>query len=692
MNALGSVKKRALLNNHWRSRVLVAHACQAFISLRPCLKSQVLSSMEPVEDYSKWSPDKLIERVLFLERQLREQTTRCEKLRCDHSSRQTKLTSLLCLRSRKSLRAESTRSLSVSSPRIPRQFDWAKYTTRLVALKFAYLGRNYHGYEKQSSQSTRRPLPTIEDVLWKAMMKAHLIRPEANPRIDKDEVNFEGCEYSKCGRTDRGVSAFGQVIGIRLRSNLLPSPSPGAEEDLQGDNPGLGAEMEEARSADSENLSQSAHDEDVTPSSSNVQDPNLARICPVNDEIPYAQILNRLLPPDIRILAWCPSPPPEFHARFSCRERRYKYFFTQPAFTPTHGISGFKKRTSVPEDGNPRREGWLDIEAMRDAAKKFEGLHDFRNFCKVDVGKQSESFERRIFYAGVEELPRDSGPAGYVNLPGYQERQNPISNGVFNDSTGALDLPTPKIYTFTLHGSGFLWHQVRYMVAILFLIGQGLESPDLIDTLLDISQTPEKPIYDMADDAPLVLWDCIFPREGGNPHEDGLDWIYAGDHPSVDTYNIINRVSPAIEQRWVGAKHGSGGVMDELWKVWRGRKIDEVLAGRLLDVVAGQGNSNPASSPSIDDASIEYKKPSGGGNSQKVFSGGDASRPVGRYVPVLAKPRRARVEVLNARYAAREGFEQDQDQGLQEREQGFRRVMMRRGPSTGDEGETQIFT
>jgi hypothetical protein len=29
----------------------------------------------------------------------------------------------------------------------------------------------------------------------------------------------------------------------------------------------------------------------------------------------------------------------------------------------------------------------------------------------------------------------------------------------------------------TIKGSAFLWHQVRCMVAVLFLIGQGLESP-----------------------------------------------------------------------------------------------------------------------------------------------------------------------------------------------------------------------
>lgn len=494
------------------------------------------------------------------------------------------------------------------------------------------------------------PLPTIEEVLWRALKKAYLILPDVSPRAEEGEVTWEGCEYSKCGRTDRGVSAFGQVIGIRLRSNRPPDPSP---------SPSPSPSAGECREDDLSNLSMESS-----------QDADRVELCPVNDEIPYIKILNRLLPPDIRVLAWCPSPPPGFSARFSCKERRYKYFFTQPAFAPTHDASGFKDRASIPDDTDLRREGWLNIEAMRVAAKKFEGQHDFRNFCKIDAGKQMENFERKIFYAGIEELPSDSGPAGFVNLPRFQERQSQITNGFPHDDGSIPPSPAPKIYTFTLHGSGFLWHQVRYMVAILFRIGQALESPDLIDILLDVHQTPEKPMYDMADDAPLVLWDCIFPREGGNPHEDGLDWVYAAD--DLGDNKTDSRVS---EKKRAGSsrdsKYGSGVVVDDLWKVWRERKIDEVLAGSLLDVVARQGNPPPTVENEETDHLRNTENP--GRSSQKVFLGGDAARAAGRYVPVLAKPRRARIEILNARYAARKGFEQEP--GV--REQGFRSIMPR---------------
>ena len=43
-------------------------------------------------------------------------------------------------------------------------------------------------------------------------------------------------------------------------------------------------------------------------------------------EIQYMHILNKLLPEDIRVLAWAPVTA-DFSARFSCLQRTYKYLF-----------------------------------------------------------------------------------------------------------------------------------------------------------------------------------------------------------------------------------------------------------------------------------------------------------------------------------------------------------------------------
>ena len=549
--------------------------------------------------------------------------------------------------------------------RVNREFDPSKYSTRFIALKFAYLGQRYNGLEFHPNNKT--PLPTVEEELWKALNKARLVFPTRNTLLGPDEPNWEGCDYSKCGRTDKGVSAFGQVVGIRVRSNrpVNRTQKPASSEDAVSEQEP--SHRRDIGTAVPPAVSGTSLGEDATSTTSSTSEPRSDETLLFNsikDEIKYCQVLNRLLPPDIRMLAWCPAPPLDFSARFSCKERRYRYFFTQPAFTPTIGSEGL--HGDIDKQDPPtsrRREGWLDINAMGEASHKFVGLHDFRNFCKIDSSKQIDNFERRIFHADIEEIDSHQGPVGYVGKSGFQQYEHPDkapSSHLVDDP--ACQPSTPTIYSFTLHGSAFLWHQVRYMAAILFLVGQGLEPPSVVDDLLDISKTPARPQYEMADDAPLVLWDCIFPQEGSDSRTDALEWLYVGDEMGQG----VNRVGGAKS----AGKYGYGGVVDDLWKVWRGRKMDEVLAGSLLDVVVAQaGNGDVSSGTEAPGMGDTVGSKSAG--SQKVFQGGDAPRFVGTYVPVMRKPRMESVEVLNAGYAKRKGFEQDE----KSRQADFRRVV-----------------
>ena len=436
------------------------------------------------------------------------------------------------------------------------------------------------------------------------------------------ELNWTGCDFSKCGRTDKGVSSFGQVIGVRVRSNR---PS-----NLQKDPSTSGAAVDIVGEKRSNSLS------DDSPS-----------FHPINDELPYVQILNRILPPDIRVLAWCATPPADFSARFSCKERRYKYFFTQPAFTPTRGHAGIRPNRADPTPGKGTREGWLDVEVMKVAIKKFEGLHDFRNFCKVDPCKQTTNFERRIFHADIEDV--DVG-IKYLGLPEFQHYEDlALGYGSSSDVHPPITETCPKVYAVTIHGTAFLWHQIRHMVAILFLIGQGLESPDLIDQLLNVQKHPQKPIYEMADDAPLVLWDCIFPSEENDAGDKAVKWLFVGD--SADSESTV----ACAGRRKLHGKHGLGGIVDDMWTVWRQRKIDEILAGALLNVITGQGNQKPSTDQQPQQTSnAAIPAPS---RNQKMFLGANSPRMKGRYVPVLEKPLTDSVEVVNARYAERKGLE-----------------------------------
>ena len=167
-------------------------------------------------------------------------------------------------------------------------------------------------------------------------------------------------------------------------------------------------------------------------------------------EIRYVHILNRVLPPMIRVLAWCPVDH-SFSARFSCTSRTYKYFF-------------------------PR--GQLDVDLMRSAARLLIGEHDFRNLCKMDVGNGVVNYRRAI--SQVDLTVSDDDADGY------------------------------EMCELTIVGQAFLWHQIRCIVSILFLVGQQREPPAVVSELLDVERRPRKPQYTMASEVPLVLFSCCY--------------------------------------------------------------------------------------------------------------------------------------------------------------------------------------
>ncbi|XP_048476929.1 tRNA pseudouridine(38/39) synthase [Rhincodon typus] len=188
-------------------------------------------------------------------------------------------------------------------------------------------------------------------------------------------------------------------------------------------------------------------------------------------------MLNRVLPADIRALAWAPVGP-DFSARFSCLHRTYHYYF------PGAGLA---------------------LGPMDQAARLFEGTHDFRNLCKMDVANGVTSFRRTVLRARVEVLPGEGQAA-----PGA----GPSAYGMCR---------------FEVRGQAFLYHQVRCMAAVLLLIGQGLEEPGVIAELLDVERNPCKPQYSMAVDYPLVLYDCAY---------ENLEWIVDPDAQSFTVSNL----------------------------------------------------------------------------------------------------------------------------------------------------------
>ena len=141
----------------------------------------------------------------------------------------------------------------------------------------------------------------------------------------------------------------------------------------------------------------------------------------------------------IRILK-AEDMPPDFHARFDSKGKRYIYKIC----TGADAQSLVFERNYVYHVAEQ-----LDAEAMNEAAKAFEGEHDFKSF-EASGGNPRETTVRRIFSASVCE---QSG--------GMQRIE------------------------FSVAGDGFLYNMVRIMTGTLVEVGLGKRKPEEIGDIIE---------------------------------------------------------------------------------------------------------------------------------------------------------------------------------------------------------------
>ncbi|KAK6010447.1 tRNA pseudouridine synthase A [Ostertagia ostertagi] len=207
-----------------------------------------------------------------------------------------------------------------------RVFDFNAHPRRKIALQFLYRGWEFEGLVQQANTEN-----TVEKHLMDALLKTKLISSE------KD------CDFSRCGRTDKGVSAFKQVAAV-VESTL------------------------ELRSAD-------VSGEFVFWSESTERTLLIDNLLVIYE---FCRLILSMgvCPCKYSISSWAPVPR-NFSARHACNMRVYKY--------------------SLPRAN-------LDVTAMRRAAALLVGTHDFRNFCQVDMNEKrvKMSFVRELFEVSIE--------------------------------------------------------------------------------------------------------------------------------------------------------------------------------------------------------------------------------------------------------------------------------------------------
>lgn len=144
--------------------------------------------------------------------------------------------------------------------------------------------------------------------------------------------------------------------------------------------------------------------------------------------------LNRFLPLNMAVLD-CKEVQLDFHARYSCKGKRYIYkIWNSPVRNPFLGDYALHYRWHI------------DEQLLNKSAQDFVGRHDFTSFCTVD-NRKMDNMERTITHFSVE-------------------RQG-------------------DMVIMSVEADGFLYNMVRIMVGTLLKIQQGKIPADGIPAIFE---------------------------------------------------------------------------------------------------------------------------------------------------------------------------------------------------------------
>jgi tRNA pseudouridine38-40 synthase len=181
---------------------------------------------------------------------------------------------------------------------------------------------------------------------------------------------------------------------------------------------------------------------------------------------------NRYLPRDIAV-QWCRPVATDFDARRSAQGRRYRYLLLQSPVRPAleQGLSGWSFRT-------------LDGEAMRRAAARLIGEHDFSSFRAAEC--------------------QAATPVKTMRSIGIERR-------------GAY-------WRFDFDASAFLHHMVRNIMGCLLAVGEGRRPAGWIDDVLAArSRDAAAPTF--AADGLYFVGPYYDARHGIPDHTPAMDWL-----------------------------------------------------------------------------------------------------------------------------------------------------------------------
>ena len=146
----------------------------------------------------------------------------------------------------------------------------------------------------------------------------------------------------------------------------------------------------------------------------------------------WKNAINSVLPDDIKVVA-SQEARPDFHPRFDAVSKMYRY----QIYRGETGVAFYRHYAYCFSEP-------LNFDHMQEAARRFEGRHDFRSFCAS--GSSVKSYERTVFSCRLKEQDR--------------------------------------FLTLEISADGFLYNMIRIIVGTLLEVGRGSLLPQDIDRIL----------------------------------------------------------------------------------------------------------------------------------------------------------------------------------------------------------------
>lgn len=169
--------------------------------------------------------------------------------------------------------------------------------------------------------------------------------------------------------------------------------------------------------------------------------------------------LNATIPLDVRVTDAALAAP-DFHAQFSTHGKEYRYFLWNAEVMPP------ERRLYAAHVRNP-----LDLAAIREAARRFVGEHDFAAFT-VNPHRFVRTTVRTVF--SIDVVASEGG----------------------------------RLVEFRVRGGGFLYKMVRSIAGFLIAVGLGRERPEAVDEVLASKVRTAR--VESAPPQGLFLWDVWY--------------------------------------------------------------------------------------------------------------------------------------------------------------------------------------